>query len=211
MIFQAVTGEKHTNVSNKKSTTSWKIWYMFRPSPSKLHPQNKNIDTKNDGLEMIGKCISFQTWLFWVSMLDFRGVCLVSNIFCGTGRSNFFTDDACWRSWSHFGGRSNDSQDDSTSHLMKTLLFFRLVGAFKPKNIIVEMGRLPQILGVKIKNVWNHHLADPQDSPSHPMKKLLRFPKLFMENLLRFHKILWKTLLRCPKCLLGGSSQLVHG
>ena len=29
-------------------------------------PQKSNIETKNDALE---KCISFQTWLFWVSML----------------------------------------------------------------------------------------------------------------------------------------------
>ena len=33
-------------------------------------PQEFNIDTKNDGWE---NCISFQTWLFWVSMLNFGG------------------------------------------------------------------------------------------------------------------------------------------
>ena len=31
----------------------------------------KSIDTKNDG---VFRCISFETWLFWVSMWDFRGV-----------------------------------------------------------------------------------------------------------------------------------------
>ena len=32
-------------------------------------PPKSNIDTKNDDLQ----CSSFQTWLFWVSLLDFRG------------------------------------------------------------------------------------------------------------------------------------------
>ena len=32
-------------------------------------PQKSNIDTKNDGLENVSP---FQTWLFWISMLDFR-------------------------------------------------------------------------------------------------------------------------------------------
>ena len=35
-------------------------------------PPKSNIDTKNDDLKYL-QCISFQTWLFWVSLLDFRG------------------------------------------------------------------------------------------------------------------------------------------
>ena len=72
-----VTGEKHTNASNKKIHHILEDLIHVPTFTSKLHPQNKNIDTKNDGLEMIGKCISFQTWLFWgIFLLDFRGVCL---------------------------------------------------------------------------------------------------------------------------------------
>ena len=38
-----------------------------------IPPPKSNIDTKNDGFL---KCISFQTWLFGVSMLVFGGVIL---------------------------------------------------------------------------------------------------------------------------------------
>ena len=40
-------------------------WYIYSTPPK------SNIDTKK---WWFGKCISFQTWLFWVSMLDFMGV-----------------------------------------------------------------------------------------------------------------------------------------
>ena len=36
-----------------------------------LYPPKTNIDNTK---WFFGKCISFQTWLFWVSMLGFRGV-----------------------------------------------------------------------------------------------------------------------------------------
>ena len=35
-----------------------------------LTPPKSNIDTKNDGLEMFGTCISFQTMAILVSTLD---------------------------------------------------------------------------------------------------------------------------------------------
>ena len=37
-------------------------------------PPKTNMDTQNDGFLMFFKCISFQIWLFWVSMLVFGGV-----------------------------------------------------------------------------------------------------------------------------------------
>ena len=41
-----------------------------------FEPKNsiQTIDTKNESLEMFGKCISVQTWLFWVPMFKLSGV-----------------------------------------------------------------------------------------------------------------------------------------
>ena len=39
-------------------------------------PPKSNIDTKNDGLENVCPFKRGDFGIFWVSMLDFRGVCI---------------------------------------------------------------------------------------------------------------------------------------
>ena len=60
-------------------------------------PPKSNIDTKNDGFK---KCISFQIWLFWVSMLVLGGVLAFIPPFC-CGMVFFF-----WKFQNLLGGNA---------------------------------------------------------------------------------------------------------
>ena len=61
----------------------YKTSFKFPPPNSNLAtmqytPPKFNIDSQNDGL---GRCISFEIRLFWVSMLNFRGVKSLNDFF----------------------------------------------------------------------------------------------------------------------------------
>ena len=59
---------------------------QWQCSGNKKKKRKSNIDTKNDGFQNV--YISFQIWLFWVSMLVFGGICLIACAFFWGGNKN---------------------------------------------------------------------------------------------------------------------------